>query len=86
VSLHRPVELGVAPETRFRHTAAVAKFPRGSALHAAAGAALAGLGVRQPPESGTLILLFGGYNTMGKEFGGPEMQVRCLQEALAQTS
>lgn len=77
-SLHlhcRPQELGQAPETRFRHAAVVAALPCASVLHDALAAQLSDLGVAEAPESGTLILLWAGYNTMGVEFGGSDIQV-----------
>lgn len=73
--LCRPKEQGVAPETCFRHTAIVAPLQRGTPLHDAAAAQLGDLGVAAAPESGTLILLWGGYNTLNAEFGGPDIQV-----------
>ena len=71
----RPKALGEAPETRFRHTAVAAPLAPGSPLHAAVAAQLAGLGVASPPGSGTLLLLWGGYNTHNAQFGGPDIQV-----------
>lgn len=65
----------MAPETRFRHTAVVAPLQPGSPLHDAAAAQLADLGVTAAPDSGTLILLWGGYNTLTAEFGGRDIQV-----------
>lgn len=71
----RPKTLGEAPETRFRHTALAAPLVPGSPLHDAAAAQLAGLGVAAAAESGTLLLLWGGYNTHNAQFGGPDIQV-----------
>ena len=72
---HRPKILGEAPETRFRHTAVVAPLAPGSPLHDAVTAQLTGLGVAAAAESGTLLLLWGGYNTHNAQFGGPDIQV-----------
>ena len=47
----------------------------GSPLHDAVAAQLAGLGVAAAAESGTLLLLWGGYNTHNAQFGGPDIQV-----------
>jgi hypothetical protein len=70
--------LGEAPETRFRHTAVAAPLQPGSPLHAAAATRLADLGVAAAPETGTLLLLWGGYNTFNAQFGGPDIQVLAL--------
>lgn len=74
LTISRPQELGQAPETRFRHSAVVAALPLASPLHDAVATQLSDLGVAEAPGSGTLILLWAGYNTMGVEFGGSNIQ------------
>ena len=72
----RPKELGEAPSSRFRHTAVLVDFPPDSELHDALHAALSSLGVDATgAAAGSLVLLYGGYNTRGEEFGGPNIQV-----------
>ena len=84
----RPRELGEAPETRFRHTAVAAPLRPGTPLHDAAATQLADLGVAAAPESGTLLLLWGGYNTLNAQFGGPDIQVvaHCSRRLLVPAS
>ena len=75
----RPVPQGAVPASRFRHTTCCVTAQQGSRLHAATAAGLA-----QCPASlrsfragaGHLLLLTGGYDTLGREYGGPDLEVR----------
>ena len=70
-----PKVFGEAPTSRFRHTTVFVSVDPDSALAERLGAAL-------PPrfalEDGHVLVIFGGYNTTGKEFGGKDIEVRRL--------
>ena len=72
--LCRPECEGDAPSTRFRHTTAPINPSPGTPLHDLVSEALGG---KQPMSSGQLLLVFGGYNTIGEEFGANSTFVSC---------
>jgi hypothetical protein len=64
--MRRPEMGGTAPSTRFRHTMAPIKPTQGSSLEVQVVDAL---GPDRRIENGELLFCFGGYNTIGEEFG-----------------
>ena len=76
--LCRPDCEGDAPSTRFRHTTAPINPSPGTPLHDLVSEALGG---KQPMSSGQLLLVFGGYNTIGEEFGANSTFVSCCMPA-----
>ena len=73
-NLCRPVVFGEVPMTRFRHTGVVVKPEPSSIIEQLVNQRL------HPGQcdasQGSVILLFGGYNTMGQEFGGDQFEVQ----------
>ncbi|KAK9817255.1 hypothetical protein WJX72_011927 [[Myrmecia] bisecta] len=69
LAVTRPEVLGEVPATRFRHTANRVEIPPGSRIEEQVQA---GLGAGRHHADGYTIVLFGGYNTTGQEFGGLE--------------
>ena len=80
----RPPILGQVPAARFRHSAVHVTADPGSSLHRAVSEGLGNL-----PNSrasflqgqGHLVLLSGGYDTQGREFGGPDLEVSPVKHA-----
>lgn len=66
---------GTPPSTRFRHTGCPITAAPKSALWAAVSDAL---GPGADAAAGQLLLMFGGYNTMGEEFGADSTFVSAL--------
>ena len=62
----RPPCEGEAPSTRFRHTMSPINPSPGTPLCDMVSEAL---GAKDAIYSGQLLLIFGGYNTIGEEFG-----------------
>ena len=62
----RPPCEGEAPSTRFRHTMVPIKPSPGTPLFDIMSEAL---GSKDLIHCGQLLLIFGGYNTIGEEFG-----------------
>lgn len=71
--LCRPDCEGEAPSTRFRHTMAPISPSLGTPLHDIVSEAL---DPKESISSGQLLLIFGGYNTIGEEFGANSTFVR----------
>ena len=59
--------------TRFRHTGVVITAEPTSKIGALVNQVLTPL--QRKAEDGSVVLLFGGYNTMGQEFGGDQFEV-----------
>ena len=59
--------------TRFRHTGVVITAEPTSKIGALVNQVLKPL--QREAEDGSVVLLFGGYNTMGQEFGGDQFEV-----------
>lgn len=70
----RPQVLGEVPMTRFRHTGVVVAPEPSSAIEQSVNLLLHP--AHRDASQGSVILLFGGYNTMGQEFGGDQFEVR----------
>lgn len=62
----RPEMSGTAPSTRFRHTISPISPSPGSSLEVQV---IDALGSVKRVEDGDLLFCFGGYNTIGEEFG-----------------
>ena len=62
----RPPMGGTAPSTRFRHTLAPIRPSPGSSMEVQI---IDALGSDKRIENGELLFCFGGYNTIGEEFG-----------------
>ena len=62
----RPPCEGQPPSTRFRHTMVPINPSLGTPLYELVSEAL---GTKDSIHSGQLLLIFGGYNTIGEEFG-----------------
>ena len=76
--LCRPQIYGEVPVTRFRHTGVVIG-PEGSpAIQQAVNQLLHP--AQRDASQGSMILMFGGYNTMGQEFGGDQFEVGVLHQ------
>ena len=73
----RPEVYGVVPMTRFRHTGTVVAPQQSSTVLQAVNQLLHP--AKRDASQGSVILLFGGYNTMGQEFGGNKIEVERLQ-------
>jgi hypothetical protein len=69
----RPEAGGAVPSTRFRHTMTPIKASPGTAL---ADQLSEALGPFENLCAGELLLCFGGYNTVGEEFGADSTYVR----------
>lgn len=70
LKVRRPEVLGNPPATRFRHTCvAIPHVVPGSRLHQQLVAA----GIE--PEHGNLLAIYGGWNSLGEEFGGDRLEV-----------
>lgn len=72
---HRPEIHGKRPRARFRHSCCTLRCEQVSA----GGRLHAQLLEQLPPgalEGGHLLLIFGGYNAQGEEFGGNRVEVR----------
>jgi len=69
----RPQVYGEVPMTRFRHTGVVITAEPTSKIGALVNQVLKPL--QREAEDGSVVLLFGGYNTMGQEFGGDQFEV-----------
>ena len=65
--------LGEVPVTRFRHTVVVITVQSHSKVGQLVNEALAPS--QRTVEEGSVVLVFGGYNTMGQEFGGDQFEV-----------
>ena len=61
--------------TRFRHTGVVITAEPTSKIGALVNQVLKPL--QRKAEDGSVVMLFGGYNTMGQEFGGDQFEVGC---------
>ena len=70
---------GKPPTSRFRHVAREITLLPGSLLHQRLA-----LDLGCDPASGHTILMFGGYNTSGDEFGGNDVEV-CYQPFSAES-
>ena len=64
--------------TRFRHTGIVIKPDPTSKVGVMVNQVLQQNGVQCNAEHGSVVLLYGGYNTMGQEFGGDQFEVTSL--------
>ena len=73
VRLCRPVVFGEVPMTRFRHTGVVVNPEPSSTIGQLVNQRLHPS--QHDASQGSVILLFGGYNTMGQEFGGDQFEV-----------
>ena len=73
----RPEVYGVVPMTRFRHTGVIVAPEQSSTVQQTVNQLLHP--AKRDASQGSVILLFGGYNTMGQEFGGNKIEVGCLQ-------
>ena len=70
---------GEVPVTRFRHTVVVITPEPTSKIGILVNEVLHP--VQHDAAQGSVVLLFGGYNTMGQEFGGDQFEV-CSAQAL----
>ena len=61
--------------TRFRHTGIVIKPDPTSKVGVMVNLVLQQNGLQCNAEQGSVVLLYGGYNTMGQEFGGDQFEV-----------
>ncbi|KAL0042233.1 hypothetical protein WJX77_006779 [Trebouxia sp. C0004] len=68
----KPEVYGAVPMTRFRHTGVVITPEPLSKIGALVNQVLKPL--QRKAEHGSTVLLFGGYNTMGQEFGGDQFE------------
>ena len=68
---------GEVPVTRFRHTVVVITPEPTSKISILVNEVLHP--VQHDAAQGSVVLLFGGYNTMGQEFGGDQFEVCCAQ-------
>lgn len=59
--------------TRFRHTGVIVVPDQSSTIQQTVNQLLHP--AKRDASQGSMILLFGGYNTMGQEFGGDEFEV-----------
>lgn len=62
--------------TRFRHTGVVVAPERCPAILQAVNQLLHP--AQRDASQGSMILMFGGYNTMGQEFGGDQFEVQFM--------
>ena len=69
----RPEVYGEVPMTRFRHTGVVVAPQLSSTIQQSVNQLLHP--AKRDASQGSVILLFGGYNTMGQEFGGDKFEV-----------
>ena len=76
----RPEVYGVVPMTRFRHTGVVLAPEQSSTVVQTVNQLLHP--VKRDASQGSVVLLFGGYNTMGQEFGGHKIEVGRLHSAV----
>ena len=75
-----PPNHGQVPAARFRHSAVHVTARQGSSLHRSIAEGLSSIPDSRASflqERGHLVLLFGGYDTQGREFGGPDLEVGC---------
>lgn len=61
--------------TRFRHTGVIVAPDQSTTIQQTVNQLLHP--AKRDASQGSMILLFGGYNTMGQEFGGDEFEVGC---------
>ena len=73
----RPEVYGIVPMTRFRHTGVIVAPEQSSTIQQTVNQLLHP--AKRDASQGSMILLFGGYNTMGQEFGGLNIEVGRLQ-------
>ena len=81
----RPPNHGQVPAARFRHSAVHVTARQGSNLHRAVAEGLSSIPDSRASflqERGHLVLLFGGYDTQGREFGGPDLEVSCSSSSI----
>lgn len=76
----RPEVYGVVPMTRFRHTGVVVAPEQSSTVVQTVNQLLHP--VKRDASQGSVVLLFGGYNTMGQEFGGHKIEVGRLHSGV----
>ena len=69
----RPQVYGEVPMTRFRHTGVTITVEPTSKIGVLVNQVLTP--IHRKAEEGSVVLLFGGYNTMGQEFGGDQFEV-----------
>lgn len=73
--------LGTTPITRFRHTAVAVTPEPDSKLASLVQQSLQPLS--RQLQQGSVVLIFGGYNTMGQEFGADHFEVGSLPSCYA---
>ncbi len=68
---------GEVPMTRFRHTGVVVAAEPTSRIGTLVNQVLHPLHLNV--KEGSVVLLYGGYNTMGQEFGGDQFEVSAVR-------
>ena len=69
--------------TRFRHTGVAVQLEPSSTIMLSVNQLMNP--AQRDASQGSVILLFGGYNTMGQEFGGDQFEVQLLHLPSAQS-
>ena len=77
----RPQTFGRTPITRFRHTAVAVTPEPSSNLASLVESTIHPL--QQQLQQGSVVLIYGGYNTMGQEFGADNFEVGLLMTHIA---